>query len=533
MIERADPWDVVIVGYGPAGVACANLLGARGIRTLVLEREPNVFPRQRAISIDDEALRIIRNMGLFGEVTSRMHLGVTIEFTGLDGRPFMRLLPLRTEACAEAQANFFHQPYLEEALRVGVTRFPSVEVKVGFAVTSVQDLGDVVRVAAMETDSDRTIEVRARYVLACDGGSSSIRKQLGISFAGSSYDEQWLDVQAKVKRPFASTPHFRFTCDPARPGVDCPCPGGFHRWEWRINEGEDAADMQRTERLWELLLARGVTPDDVEIYRTWEYTFHVRCAERWRRGRVFLVGDAAHVMPPFAGQGISGAFRDAANLCWKVAEVLRGAADEGLLDTYEIERRKHHDEMTKAAVRVGRLVMPPNRGVAKLRDVVLGTLTRSSAAARIISRQAIRPLPLRGGYLSQPADRRSAVGRLIPLRDVFGDDGERISLDEALGPGFAVLGLDCDPRTRLMPQARASWEATEARFLSIRSGTSEVAEHELGDATGQLWNWFRRHRAEVAVIRPDRYVYAAGAGKTIPHAALFGRRTADRESVVR
>src|ERR1700733_6005864 len=190
VIERADPWDVVIVGYGPAGVACANLLGARGIRTLVFEREPNVFPRQRAISIDDEALRIIRNMGLFGEVTSRMHLGVTIEFTGLDGRAFMRLLPLRTEACAEAQANFFHQPHLEEALRVGVARFPSVAVKVGFAVTSVQDLGDVVRVAAMETDSDRTIEVRARYVLACDGGSSSIRKQLGISFAGSSYDEQ-------------------------------------------------------------------------------------------------------------------------------------------------------------------------------------------------------------------------------------------------------------------------------------------------------------------------------------------------------
>jgi 3-(3-hydroxy-phenyl)propionate hydroxylase len=502
-------YDLVIVGLGPSGAAAANAAGAFGLRTLVVERDLAIFERQRAIALDDEALRVIRGLGLYDEVTAHMHLGVTARFIGLDGKPFLATPAEPTAYTGHSLANFFHQPALEHALRDGLKRYACVEVKAGWTAEFVGQDADEVTLRLSDVDGDRRV-VRARYVLACDGGSSSMRKQLDIPFAGTSYSEQWMDVQALVKRPLHRDPHFDFVCSPDRPGVRCPCPGGYYRWEWRVNPGEDAETMLAEDNVWRMLAAEGVTPDDIDIARTWSYTFHVRKAKQWRRGRVLLLGDAAHVMPPFAGQGISGAFRDAANVVWKLEAVIRGRAGDRLLDTYQSEREPHHDAMTNRAVTFGRLVMTSNRTVAKLRDNVFRAASKIPGVMTAVVRHIAKPTPLGPGCL--PTGKQNAlVGYLIaPARVAL--PGIRMSdIDEALGPGWVILGLDEDPRTAMPKATVADWERFGARFLTIRPGTSVVEGEEIGDPTGQLWNAMTTNGARFVVVRPDRYVFAAVA----------------------
>lgn len=509
MPSETPVYDVVIVGFGPSGAAAANAAGAAGMTTLVVERDLAIFERQRAIALDDEALRVIAGLGLYDEVTAHMHLGVTARFIGLDGKPFLATPAEPTAYTGFSLANFFHQPTLEHALRDGLKRFATVEVNAGWTAEFVGQDAEGVTLRLGNDDGDRR-DVRARYVLACDGGSSALRKQLGIPFAGTSYSEQWMDVQALVKRPLHRDPHFDFVCSPDRPGVRCPCPGGYYRWEWRVNPGEDVETMLGEDNVWAMLAAEGVTPDDVDIARTWSYTFHVRKAKQWRLGRVLLLGDAAHVMPPFAGQGISGAFRDAANVVWKLEAVIRGRADDRLLDTYQSEREPHHDAMTNRAVTFGRIIMTSNRVVAKVRDKVLRTVTRVPGVKAAIVRRFGAPTPLGPGCF--PAQRSNAlVGYLVPPARLA-SPGTRLGyIDDALGPGWAILGLDEDPRTAMPVATTEAWERYGARFLIVRPGTSVVREDELGDPTGQLWNAMSTHGAKFMVVRPDRYVFAAAA----------------------
>lgn len=261
--------------------------------------------------------------------------------------------------------------------------------------------------------------------------------------------------------------------------------------------------------VWRMLAEEGVSTDDIEIARTWSYTFHVRKAQQWRKGRVLLLGDAAHVMPPFAGQGISGAFRDAANVVWKVHAAVTGHAGDELLDTYQSEREPHHDAMTNRAILFGRLVMPPNRTVARIRDFVLRALWRTPGLAALITRKIVEPTPLGPGCLTSVPRKRFPVGYLLAPARVAIAHAQQIEVDQSLGLGWSVLGLDVDPLDDMLPQHRLAWQQLGARFLTIRPGTSVVHDGELGDPTGQLWDAFTVTGARYLVVRPDRYVYHA------------------------
>ena len=517
--DSPETVDLAIVGFGPAGATAANLAGQYGLRTVVIERDTDVYPRQRAIAMDDQALRVIRDIGLYDEVTARMHMGVTARFIGGDGRPFLSTPSQPTDECGDPLANFFHQPWLEGTLRGGVDRFDGVEVVLGHEGRFVEQDGDGVTVDLVPTgDQTATRRIRARYLMACDGGSSPTRKAVGGTFSGSSYSEQWMDVQAEVLRPLPFDPHFDFICSPERPGVRCPCPGGHFRWEWRINEGETVDQMLSEETIWSMLRAEGVTPDDIDITRTWTYTFHVREAAHWRIGRVLLAGDAAHVMPPFAGQGISGAVRDVANVVWKIADVLAGRAGPALLDTYQTEREAHHDVMLRRAEMFGRIVMPPNRGVARARDILLRTLAPTSPGRSLVTRMA-RPPRLGPGFTDVGTDHSPAVGHLVRAATVASPGIVQHRIDEALGTGWAILGLGVDPATSIPRHILTAWETFEPRLVTVRPGTSVVGDGEIGDPVGELWDWMRERRVRHLVVRPDRYVHSAafdGADLPVP-----------------
>ena len=224
--------------------------------------------------------------------------------------------------------------------------------------------------------TDTVKRLRASYVIAADGGSSPTRGLLGVGYTGRTYTERWVVIDTEVVREWEGHDRLRFHCDPDRPTVDCPTPLGHHRWEYPARADEDEKKLVTDEAVWEVLHQQGITEEHVKILRAVIYSHHVRVADRWRVGRVFLAGDAAHAMPPWIGQGMSAGVRDAANLCWKLAAVVRGQAPDSLLDSYQTERKPHVVEVTRRAVRTGRLITERRKWLTWLRNHLLRNLTR-------------------------------------------------------------------------------------------------------------------------------------------------------------
>ncbi|MET0400930.1 MAG: bifunctional 3-(3-hydroxy-phenyl)propionate/3-hydroxycinnamic acid hydroxylase, partial [Cystobacter sp.] len=440
MTPSVQETDVLISGCGPVGALTANLLGRYGVRTLVLERELTHHGQPRAITCDDEALRIYQSIGLSEAMDAHMYTCPEVELVGGTGELFARLGIQETDFGNGYPAlRFFSQPYVERVLRQALSRFPHVEVRLGQEVVAYrQDAQDVtVTVRDVRDGSERL--VRARYLLACDGGRSTVRRLAGIDMVGSTYDEGMVAVSLLL--PEEPPAICRMVCDPHRHVFVTRCAGNELRVEYMIREDEKAEDMIRPERVREFI-SPYVDPDRVTVLRAAPYIFNRRVATRWREGRMFLLGDAAHLMPPVLGQGLCSGLRDAANLSWKLAAVLHERADASLLDTYEVERRPHAEAMLQASVNMGRLVLTGSRPLAFLRDRLFQAVDRIPRVHRFIRNLEFKPRPLisQGFMLGGARGHRGAPeGTYLPQPWVEASEGGRVLLDEVLGPGFAVL----------------------------------------------------------------------------------------------
>ena len=494
MITTQRTADVAIVGYGPVGVTAANLLGLLGVRAVVIERDPLPYARARAISTDEEVLRIWQAVGLAERLKQDMLAERPIDFVDARGRSFLSFEP-KSRGNAQPPQMFIYQPALEEVLREGVRRFPNVEVLLEHELLSLEQDDDAVDLAVRDLRGGSSVAVRATYVLACDGGSSQVRTQLQIGFEGRTYEDPWLVIDTKVKRPWPEVDRLRFHCDPDRPAVDCPTPLGHHRWEFPVLPGEDRDELKSEASVWRLLGRHGIGPEHVELLRRVVYVHHVRFAERWREGHVFLLGDAAHVMPPWIGQGMAAGVRDAANLCWKLAAVIEGSAAPELLDSYEAERQPHVRAITEKAIFFGKVITERRRRRAAVRNLLWRAAMRVPRLGSYFRRGDWFPRSrYADGFLAGGPD-REAVGDLIPQPFVATADGEQVRFDDALGPGWTLLTR---PRAAgLTPEAREQWLATGARAFVDRDDV--------------LGPWMERRGVDVLVLRPDRFVYAAGS----------------------
>jgi len=417
---------VVVVGAGPVGATAALLLARRGIDVLVLDRHRAAYPQPRAVHLDDESLRVLQAAGVADAFTSvsRPMAGLRL----LDGAH--RTLVEFGRGAGEhgwPQASMFNQPDLEAVLRTALAAEPRVRLRGGVEVTGLHRDGPV-RLTLRNRDTGAEEELVADAVLGCDGAHSTVRRLIGSWMRDLGPAERWLVVDLHADAPLAGWPGVSQVCDPVRPATFMPITGSRYRAEFRLAAGETAADLD----LPALLDRFGAA--SCTVTRAAEYTFAARVADRWRRGRVLLCGDAAHLTPPFIGQGLGLGLRDVHQLCWKLAAVLAGA-DDALLDTHQAERAPHARSLIRLAVLLGRLMTGGGDRAALLRRIVLAGVRRLPRLAAFAA--ASRTPPLRPG----PLVRRSRwavgspVGGLLPQPPIEG--GGR--LDDILGNGWVAL----------------------------------------------------------------------------------------------
>ena len=490
-----DTYDVAVIGYGPTGATSANLLGQLGLKVLVVERDPDVYGRARAISTDEEVMRIWQSVGLAERLQQDMLPDRPLTFVDVNGAPFIDL-KVNPRGTGHPPQQFLYQPAVDQVLRDGVERFRRVDVLLEHECLRVHPKDDRVELMLADLRTDTLKRVYASYVIAADGGSSPTRGQLGVGYTGRTSSERWVVIDTKVLREWDGHDRLRFHCNPARPTVDCPTPLGHHRWEYPARAGELDQELLRHEAIWRVLNDQGITGAHVEILRAVIYSHHVRVADRWRVGRIFLAGDAAHAMPPWIGQGMSAGVRDAANLCWKLAAVLKGQAPESLLNTYQAERKPHVTEVTRRACRTGRIITERNRFIAVVRNHLLRNILRVPRLSAGLDKFTWIPAArYRRGFLSTIAHR--AVGWQIPQPWVTDATGARVRFDDVLGGRWTIVHIGSVPR------GCQPWTDLGVPTIPVVEPT--------------LVHWLRRRKAVAAVLRPDGFIYAAaGSDQPLP-----------------
>ncbi|MGK8209178.1 bifunctional 3-(3-hydroxy-phenyl)propionate/3-hydroxycinnamic acid hydroxylase [Burkholderia cenocepacia] len=504
--------DVAIVGYGPTGVIAALALAKHGISTIAFERHRDIYPRARAVTVNDWTMRIFQNLGVDEPVLKQIDPQRALRWMRYDGTEILRIEHPPSTLGVKPRFFNIYQPTMEATLReCAAAHGERIDVRYGSDVVALEQDEDGVTVTAKDAATGELGSVRVRYVIGCDGGSSATRGMIGVKLLGDTLDVQWIVIDCRVKRWWPDRNLLTFWSDKERPVVDIALSGGNHRWELPLKPGETEADFSTNEQVWPLLEALGVSEDDVEIHQHAFYRHHTRMADRWRVGRVFLAGDAAHLMPPWAGAGMQTGMRDAFDLGWKLAGVLNGSLPAHFLDTYEAERRPNASFYTDLAVQLGRIIKQ------ELTDEEQAALN-APPAPDAPEAPLIAPPVLAAGWLRGPLGEGSIVGRMVPQPVVGDNRGVMARLDDLLGDGFALLGDDVDPASLLTPQEKAAWDTLGARYIALRQQDQRTqGRDELIDLDGVLRPWLRKYGVRAVALRPDRFVAAADvSGLAVP-----------------
>lgn len=419
--------DVIIVGAGPTGLLLGNLLGAMGVQTVIVERNNSTVDAPRAVSIDDESVRALQAVGLSDALIVQKGYGSI--YKGPTGRVFATVKP-SARTFGFDKRNAFQQPELESMLREGIGRFPNVNIKFGCELVAV--VQTETKVTATVKSGSMLQSIEGTYLVACDGGRSPTRKLLDISMEGSTFAEPWLIVDLKSTRNRCF--HTEVFCNPKRPCITLPGPKGIRRYEFKLAAGE-TAEIAEEENFARNLLAEFGPDQNEPIVRKQIYTFHARIAERWRVGRIFLAGDAAHLTPPFAGQGLNSGLRDAHNLAWKLDEALKTSAQDELLDSYQTERKPHAKAMIELALRMGKVMMPTSQLNGRMVRAAFHILGLIPAARDYFAHMKYKPKPrFKAGLIVNDGvhAKKTIVGSLIPQPLVEISNGQIQLLDTLL-----------------------------------------------------------------------------------------------------
>lgn len=491
--------DVVVVGLGPVGITLCNLLAAEGISVEGVDAASEVYSLPRAIGMDHEVMRIFQNIGAADALAPAVGDYRPSEYRSSQGVLLRRFeSPPEPYPLAWPPYLTFLQPELERVLRENAARFPTLVLRTGLELVDLKDPHAPILTLRDKVTGEIT-QRAPRFVVGCDGGNSFVRRSLDVGFEDLDFHEPWLVVDMIVEDEHARLPETNIQfCSPSRPHTYVVGPGWLRRWEFMILPGEEADDVNRPARIWELL-SPWLRPDQARLWRSATYTFHALVAETWRSGRVFLAGDACHMMPPFLAQGMVQGVKDTANLSWKLVHVLRGGAAR-LLDTYEAERRALVREVIDITKRLGRVICELDPEKARARDAEM--IAAMAAGQGVQIRQNLFP-PIRHGIVGHRADGSLSpgAGEPCPQPWIVGAFG-RARLDNMLSGGFSLLlAGEIETPPALLEQARE---------LSV--SVHRIAQHrsrqaQLVDEDGVFANWLSAKGACAVLIRPDRMVF--------------------------
>ncbi|MFD1210843.1 bifunctional 3-(3-hydroxy-phenyl)propionate/3-hydroxycinnamic acid hydroxylase [Arthrobacter sp. GCM10027362] len=541
--------EVLVIGAGPVGLMLSNLLGMYGRNVTLVEQLPQLIDYPRGVGLDDESLRSIQTVGLSEQVlphTTPQHI---MRLVNGRGKVIMTNEP-KADDFGWPRKNGFVQPLVDQALCDGLARFASVGVRFSHKVVDVAETAEHV-VATVEYDDGGTTAVkriRARYLVGCEGGKSGTRKRLGVSFEGKSPSTRWLVVD--VNNDPLGTPNVFLGADPKRPYVSIGLAHAVRRWEFMLFDEE--TDEQVTDKKFIHRLLRDHVPDpgSLNVIRERVFTHHGRIAGSFRKGRQIIAGDAAHLMPVWMGQGWNSGVRDATNLAWKLATVLRGQASDALLDTYDVERRDHAKAMIDLSLTLGAVIKPTNPVVVGARDGIAAALNLFPQVKSYFSDMRFKPMPrYTEGVVVDPTHATPGkaaarlAGRLVPVLTannrtspvgvqfiqprVNTRDAENVRLDDVVGKWWTVLAWGNNPRGMFTEEQLAKLEALGATFTAVvpetQRGWAEAAYPAdvlvAGDVTGRLKKWFDDRPTPVLFLRPDRFVAGAclaqDAGRTL------------------
>lgn len=493
-------FDIVIIGYGPVAQTFALALGRQGRRVAVIERWKQRYTLPRAVCIDHELYRVLSANGLGPVLPSVTHGGAKYQWFNAEWKELLVIDWAKESISGGTDVNFVHQPTLEEALDAAVAAQPTVTTYLGWEAAEIGQDADSAWVDMVGEGGERR-RLTGRFVVGCDGANSLVRETIGGGRDDRGFEADWLVIDVCLKDGVTieqlNIPASGQYCNPEQPTTIVPAGVRegrlFRRWEFMRLPGVTVEEMEREERVWELL-SPWATPNEVDLVRHKVYNFRSLIARNWRDRRLLIAGDAAHVMPPFMGQGMCSGMRDAWNLAWKLALILDGKADDRLLDSYQAERMPHLSQLTDMSIFLGKIICIPDPEAAAARD-------RDFFEGRV---PPFPPMPPLGDGLVRhgPDGARATDAGILAPHGHFDWDGRSGRLDDLTGPGFVLV-------TREAVAVPAALAGLSMTVVPLGDGSNRTArEHE-----GKFAAFLDAHGWNAMVVRPDYYVYGGtGAG---------------------
>lgn len=500
--------EVAIVGAGPVGILLAILLGKTGKKVTLVERWPTIYDRPRAVTMDHEVARILATLGIDCNNDDAIEYHDELYYWKNADREDLQIVDWKSTSSSGWRVTYwFNQPELEARLLNMAQSISSIKIMRGWQAVDLEQDNDGVTIKIQETEEIKgpngaRQQLRSQYVVGADGANSFVREKLNIKVHDKGYFFDWLILDMIPHGDYRVSPAQWQLCDPKRPTTIVPGGPGRRRWEFMVLPDESAEDIAKPESAWRLLEPWGLTPENAFLERSAVYRFQARWAEQWRVGRCMIAGDAAHLMPPFAGEGMCAGFRDAVALSWRLNAILEGNLNANILDSYESERLHHAKHYIDFSQELGNIICVSDPEKVAERDRTM----KAELAAR-------NNEPISGDHCNLGSgvwcENTPAAGELS-TQGVVTANGKTALFDQTFGQGWFIVGVNADCEDILDAYQTAAWNMLGGQCVTIGSAGSQC---DATDVDGTYTHWMEQIDATYFILRPDFYVAATAKSK--------------------